>query len=112
MAKPMNAGSSHVDTFRQKQKQLASSVLEQSDQMHHAPISKKAVDIDNFGHGSKAVAKGRKTDAEFKQGVRGFEPVKRDYEGYNAHSQKQSNLASALDKPRPATAASRQSQQN
>lgn len=31
MAKPVNAGSTHVDTFRQRQKQLASSVLEQSD---------------------------------------------------------------------------------
>ena len=47
MAKPMNAGSTNVDTFRQRQKQLASSVLEQSDQMHHAPITKKAIDIDN-----------------------------------------------------------------
>lgn len=47
MAKPMNAGSTNVDTFRQRQKQLASTVLEQSDQMHHAPITKKAIDIDN-----------------------------------------------------------------
>lgn len=50
MAKPINAGSTRTDTFRQRQKQLASSVLEQTDNMHHAPISKKAVDIDNAGH--------------------------------------------------------------
>ena len=31
MAKPVNAGSTNVDTFRQRQKQLASTVLEQSD---------------------------------------------------------------------------------
>lgn len=53
MAKPVNAGSTHVDTFRQRQKQLASSVLHGSDQQHHAPISKKAVDIDNVGHKNK-----------------------------------------------------------
>ena len=71
MAKPVNAGSTNVDTFRQRQKQLASSVLHQSDQQHHAPISKKAVDIDNVGHQNKPQAKGRRTDAEFKQRVQG-----------------------------------------
>ena len=75
------------------------------------PISKKGVDIDNAGHASTAKAKGRKTDAEFKQRVGGFEPVKRDYEGYNAHSQKQSNLKSAFDVDRPTTA-SRRGQEN
>jgi|Transcript_15866 hypothetical protein len=84
MAKPVNAGSSKVDTYRQKQKQLASSVFEQTDYAEHAPITKKSVDIDNVGHDSRVRAKGRKTDDEFKQRVGGFEPVRRDYEGYNA----------------------------
>ena len=110
MAKPVNAGSSHVDTFRQRQKQLASSVFDQTDHMHHAPISKKAVDMDNVGHQNRVQAKGRKTDAEFKQRVQGFEPMRKDYEGYNAGGAKQSNLASTAfgDAPRPATASRRQ----
>ena len=86
--KPNNGGSNKTDTFRQRQKQLASSVLEQSDQMHHAPINKKAVDLDNAGHDHRVKAGGRKTGDEFKQRVQGFEPVRRDYEGYNAGSQK------------------------
>lgn len=69
MAKPINAGSTRTDTFRQRQKQLASSVLEQTDHMGHAPINKKAVDMDNAGHSHTVQPKGRKTDAEFKQRV-------------------------------------------
>ena len=107
MAKPVNAGSTRTDTFRQRQKQLASSVLEQTDNMHHAPITKKAVDMDNVGHSNPAKAKGRKTDAEFKQRVGGFEPIRKDYEGYNAGNAKQSNLKSAFDVDRPATASRR-----
>ena len=105
MAKPLNGGSSNVDTFRQRQKQLASSVFDQTDHSQHAPITKKAIDVDNVGHKSKSTAKGRKTDAEFKQRVKGFEPVRANYEGYNARSQKQSNLSSAMDRTRPHTAA-------
>ena len=111
MAKPVNAGSTNVDTFRQRQKQLHSSVLEQTDYTHHAPISKKPVDMDNVGHNSRVQAKGRKTDAEFKQRVQGFEPVRRDYEGYNASSAKQSNLSSAFDNARPQTGAGRAQRQ-
>ena len=81
-------------------------MLEQSDQQHHAPINKRPVDMDNVGHNSRVQAKGRKTDAEFKQRVGGFEPVRRDYEGYNASNQKQSNLSSNVfgGESRPATA--------
>ena len=78
MAKPVNAGSSRVDTYRQKQKQLGSSVFDQTDYSEHAPINKKPIDIDNVGHDSRVTAKGRKTDAEFKQRVGGFEPHRRD----------------------------------
>ena len=52
--------------------------------MAHAPINKKAVDMDNAGHSHTAQPKGRKTDAEFKQRVQGFEPTRRNYDGYNA----------------------------
>ena len=76
--------------------------------MHHAPINKKAVDLDNAGHDHRVRPGGRKTGDEFKQRVQGFEPVRKDYEGYNAGGQKQNNLASsAFDNPRPATAARR-----
>ena len=105
MQKPMNAGSNHTDTFRQRQKQLASSVLPQSDQFAHMPISKKAVDIDNAGHQHGVRAQGRKVNDEFKQ--RTFEPAKASYDGYNARGQKQGNLASALDKPVARPTASR-----
>ena len=88
MAKPINAGSTRVDTYRQKQKQLNSNVFDQTDHSAHAPISRKPVDLDNVGHDARVTAKGRKTDAEFKQRVQGFEPVRRDYEGYNARDQK------------------------
>lgn len=51
---------------------------------------------------------GRKTNSEFKQRTKASEPLRRDYEGYNAGSQKQSNLASSAFGPgfaaRPATA--------
>ena len=68
------------------------------------PISRKPVDLDNVGHDARVKAKGRKTDAEFKQRVQGFEPQRRDYEGYNAATQKRSNLASsAFDVDRPQT---------
>ena len=64
--------------------------------------------MDNVGHNNKVVARGRKTDNEFKQRVQGFEPMRRDYEGYNAGNAKQSNLSSAFDRDRPATGANRQ----
>lgn len=108
MAKPINAGSTNVDTFRQRQKQLASSVLEQTDHQQYAPINKKAVDIDNVGHNSKVQARGRKTDDEFKQRVQGQEKTRANYDGYNAKGQKQSNLSSAFDRPRPQTGAQQQ----
>ena len=60
-------------------------------------MQKKKLDMDNLGHDSKSVAKGRKTDDAFKAGAKGFEPVKKDYTGYNAGNAKRSNLASAMD---------------
>jgi len=54
--KPNNAGSTNVDTFRQRQKQLGSSVLPQTDQQAHAPLNKKAMDMDNYGHDSRVHA--------------------------------------------------------
>ena len=56
--------------------------------MHHAPINKRAVDLDNAGHDHRVRPGGRKTGDEFKQRVQGFEPVRKDYEGYNAGNQK------------------------
>ena len=64
--------------------------------------------MDNLGHDSRVTAKGRKTYNEFKQRVQGFEPQRANYDGYNARSQKQSNLGSALDRPRPETGSMRQ----
>jgi len=83
-AKPNNTGSTNVDTFRQRQNQLGSSVLPQTDHQAYAPLNKKAIDMDNFGHDSRVTAKGRKTDGEFKQRVQGFEPTRANYDGYNA----------------------------
>ena len=40
--------------------------------------------MNNAGHDARVHARGRHTDAEFKQRVNKQEPVKRDYEGYNA----------------------------
>lgn len=53
--------------------------------------------MDNVGHQNKSVAKGRRTDDVLKAGSKGFEPVKKDYTGYNANNAKMSNLSSALD---------------
>jgi len=52
MAKPINAVGK-VDTYRQKQKQLASTVLEQTDYTGHMPITKKSIDLDNVGHNAR-----------------------------------------------------------
>ena len=113
MAKPVNAGSTRTDTYRQKQKQLGSSVFEQTDYQEYAPINKKPIDIDNVGHDSRVQAKGRKTDNEFKQRVQGFEPHRRDQEGYDARAKKQGNMASSFfDAPRPATAQRRAAAEN
>lgn len=65
--------------------------------------------MDNVGHQSKGVPKGRKTDDVLKAGSKGFEAVRKDYSGYNAADQKKGNLASALDTfDRPESAANRQ----
>ena len=61
-----------------------------------------------MGHNSKVQAKGRRTDGEFKQRVQGFEPVRKNYDGYNANSQLHANLASSgFDAPDRPTTASR-----
>ena len=49
MAKPMNKGSTNVDTFGKRQQQLSSQVFEQTDYQGYAPLSKKKVDLDNLG---------------------------------------------------------------
>lgn len=85
-----------MDTYAKKQQQLHSQVLEQTDYQGYAPISKKPVDIDNFGAQKTTIAKGRKVDDVFKAGVRGFEPVKNNYDGYNARDMKQSFLSSQI----------------
>lgn len=66
MAKPVNVGPSKADTFLQRQKQLASSVLEQTDYAGYMPMKKAGIDVDNYGHEHKHVAKGRKTTEDFK----------------------------------------------
>lgn len=102
-----------MDTYGKKQAQLSSQVFEQTDYSGYAPISKKKIDIDNVGHKSKGVAKGKKTDDVFKAGSKGYEPVKKDYSGYSASNAKQANLGSALDSQfRPASAAVPQDQNN
>lgn len=65
MAKPVNVGPTKADTYLQKQKQLTSSVLPQTDNYQYLPMKKKQEDMNNFGHESKVVAKGRKQDGEF-----------------------------------------------
>jgi hypothetical protein len=57
--------------------------------------------MNNFGHKTGVAAKGRKTDDEFKARSRGFEPVKKNYEGYNAKDNKKQFLQSVFDKPIP-----------
>ena len=59
-------------------------MFEQTDYAEHLPLSKKGVDMNNAGHDARVHARGRHTDAESKQRVNKQEPVKRDYEGYNA----------------------------
>lgn len=56
---------------------------------------KKPADVsDNSKHATGPKPKGRKVDDEFKAGVRGFEPVKSDYTGYDHKDQKQNFLQS------------------
>lgn len=68
MAKPVNVGSTNVDTFRQRQKQLNSNVFgdAQTDYTGYMPLSKKGVDLDNLGAQKTTIPKGRKVDTEFK----------------------------------------------
>ena len=49
-----------------------------------------------MGAEKTTIAKGRKTDGEFKQRVSGYEPVKKDYNDWAAKGQKQDNLKSDL----------------
>lgn len=97
MAKPVNSGGSRVDTFGKRQQQLGSSVFEQTDYAGYAPITKKKIDMDNVGHKHKTQPKGRKADDVLKAGSKGFEPVRKDYSGYNAANAKRGNLSSAFD---------------
>ena len=53
--------------------------------------------MDNVGHKHKTQPKGRKVDDVLKAGSKGFEPVKKDYTGYNAANAKRGNLSSAFD---------------
>jgi hypothetical protein len=48
-AKPSNVGG-RIDGYRQKQNQLASSALEATDYSEYIPLSKKNVDMNNYGH--------------------------------------------------------------
>lgn len=106
MAKPMNGGSNKVDTYAKRQQQLSSQVFDAPDYSGYAPISKKPVDIDNYDAKNTTIPKGRKVDDAFRANVRGFEPVKKNYDGYNAADQKQSFLSSQMGPSyqRPATA--------
>jgi hypothetical protein len=80
MAKPVNVGPTRADTFLQRQKQLASSVLEQTDYTGYMPMKKSPIDLDNFGHEHTHAAKGRKTTDDFKARSHAYEPVKKDYD--------------------------------
>jgi len=69
LEKPINVGSTNVDTYLQKQKQLHSNVFGEecvTDYQGYAPMKKKGVDVDNLGAEKTTIAKGRKIDKEFK----------------------------------------------
>lgn len=72
-------------------------MFEQTDYSGYAPINKKPVDLNNAQHSRPSPTKtGRKTNDEFKQGIRVYEPVKNDYD---PKARKNQMLGSALDKP-------------
>ena len=106
LARPVNVGSTHINTYNRRQNELASQVLEQTDYRGYEPLNKATVDINNYGHDHSHQAKGRKCNDDFKHTVSGQEPLKSDYDNYNARSAKQGNLQSALDKPVPEVAQS------
>ena len=48
LAKPQNSGKPNA--FKMRQEQLESNVLHQTDYSEHKPVSKKKVDMNNYGH--------------------------------------------------------------
>lgn len=59
-------------------------------------MKKKPIDLDNFGHESKGVPKGLKTDSEFRARNRAQEPVN---QAYDPKEMVTKTLSSTLDKP-------------
>ena len=96
---PKNVGSTKCNTWGRRQNELASQVLPATDYRGHEPMNKAAADMNNWQHDSSVTAKGRKCDEDFAHTVSGQTKLRSDYTGYNAKSQKQGNLTSALDKP-------------
>ena len=97
MAKPVNVGPTRgADTYLQKQKQLTSSVLEQTDYYQYLPMKKKQEDMNNFGHVHKPKAQGLKQDSEFANRDARFEKSNANYDPKEMVNK---TLGSVFDKP-------------
>lgn len=97
MSKPINKGPTRADTYLQRQKQLSSTVLEQTDYYAYMPLKKDQVDYDNFGKDYVHKPKGLKGSLpEHQAGSQTFSPPKPDY---NPKSMTSSMLSSVFDKP-------------
>lgn len=91
MKKTTNAGG--VDAYRQKQNQLLSNVLEQTDYSAFEPMSKKQINTNDFNKvPEKMTPKKPITDINYER--------EREKRVHDPKTAKQSQLVSAFDKPR------------
>lgn len=81
MARPNN-GVTTQNAYKEKQKHLSSQVFEQTDYQGYAPLAKPftVINNDNPGASPVPVAKGRKVNEAFRDGVKQQEKASLDYD--------------------------------
>ncbi|MEC8142305.1 MAG: hypothetical protein VX071_02305, partial [Candidatus Thermoplasmatota archaeon] len=102
-SKPVNAGK--VDAYQMKKNQLTSNVLEQTDYSQYAPMTKKAVDMNNYNHRPDGPTGSPKKKPSKELGSASGNwlntdtkgQISKDYSNYNQKNMRQSELTSALD---------------
>ena len=102
-SKPANAGK--IDAYQMRKNQLTSNVLEQTDYSQYAPMTKKAIDMNNLGHkGDRPVGSpNKKVNKELESAsgnwlntdTRG--QISKNYDDYDQRNMRQSELVSSLD---------------
>jgi hypothetical protein len=102
-SKPANAGK--IDAYQMRKNQLTSNVLEQTDYSQYAPMTKKAIDMNNLGHKTDKpmTTPNKRVNKELESASGNWlntdtkGQIGKDYANYDQRNMRQSELVSSLD---------------